>query len=373
MEGVLLLEDGKSFKGRGFGARGISIGEVVFHTGMTGYQEILTDPSYKGQIVSMTCPHIGNYGINNEDSESSVPQIEGLVVKEACRLPSNYRSETDIDSYLAEYGIAGIEDIDTRALTRHIRRKGAMPGIISTNGTDISRLKKILNDHLPLDQKDLVSEVTTNKPIIWKEKVCPEWYYKKPHPPGDRVYKVAAFDFGIKRNILRIMTSLNMEVHVLPASTSAESVKETAPDGLFLSNGPGDPEKVFYAVETIRTLSDKFPIFGICLGHQILALSFKANTYKLKFGHHGSNHPVKDIKSGRIEITAQNHNFAVDADSLDKTGFEITHLNLNDSTVEGMAHKDLPIFSVQYHPEASPGPHDSVSLFSRFYKMMESN
>ena len=370
MKAVLLLEDGTCFTGQAFGAQGMAIGEVVFNTGMTGYQEILTDPSYKGQIVTMTYPHIGNYGINPEDIESDGPKVEGLVVRELCRKPSNYRSTQSLDDYLCSRGICGIHQIDTRALTRHIRQKGSMMGILSSNDKSLAKLGKQLSDHPGIVGKDLVQFVTIEEEVEWKEPINPEWYYEKTHSLGQKECLVVAYDFGIKRNILRLLTSLGMKVLLVPASTPFERIREINPDGIFLSNGPGDPEGVQYAVKSVKKLSARYPFFGICLGHQILGLALGAKTYKLKFGHHGSNHPVKNLKSGVIEITAQNHNFAIDKKTLNKSGFIETHRNLNDGTVEGMKHRELPVYSVQYHPEASPGPHDSVYLFREFYHLM---
>lgn len=370
-EAVLLLEDGTLFRGEGFGGKGTVCGEVVFNTGMTGYQEILTDPSYKGQMVMMTCPHIGNYGINPEDMESSQPHVKGFIVRELCRIPSNYRSTESLDAYLGRYHIPGIQRIDTRALTRHLRAKGAMMGILSNEISELDVLKERLDTHPGLQGQDMVRLVTVPDPVSWSEPVSQDWYHETLRPLGNKRYRIAAYDFGIKRNILRILTVLGFQVQLVPASTSAEEIKAFHPDGIFLSNGPGDPEGVGYAVDTVRKLVRVYPVFGICLGHQILALALGAKTYKLKFGHHGSNHPVRCLADGKVEITAQNHNFAVDAASLKGTGLEVTHLNLNDGTVEGMRHRSLPVFSVQYHPEASPGPHDSIYLFRRFYDKMQ--
>jgi carbamoyl-phosphate synthase small subunit len=369
-EAILLLEDDMVFHGKPFGARSTAVGEVVFHTGMTGYQEIFTDPSYKGQIVTMTYPHIGNTGMNDEDVESGQPQIEGLIVREYTVIPSNYRSQRSLDHYLKENGICGMHQLDTRRLTLHIREKGSMMGVLSNEGRSLDELRKMLRECSRIEKRDLVQYVTTSQPIDWKETVSQKWYYEPVSPLGRKGIRIIAYDLGIKRNILRLMTTLGFQVSIVPASTSAQEIDELKPDGLFLSNGPGDPEGVGYVIENIQKLVMKYPVFGICLGHQILALALGAKTYKLKFGHHGSNHPVRNIAEGNVEITAQNHNFAVDWDSLKGTGLEVTHQNLNDGTVEGMRHRDLPVFSVQYHPEASPGPHDSMYLFKQFYDLI---
>jgi carbamoyl-phosphate synthase small subunit len=370
MQTLLLLEDGKTFAGESFGAAGTVAGEVVFNTGMTGYQEILTDPSYKGQMVTMTYPHIGNTGVNFEDMESDKPRAEALIVREYNSVPSSHRATGTLDWYLKKHNVMGLHQIDTRELTRHIREKGSMMGILSSEGLTQPNLKKRLSAHPKIIGRDLVKEVTSADETLWRAKADPAWYYEKfwtaPHPRN-----VVAYDFGIKHNILRLMAGFGLNVTVVPAFTPAEAVKERNPDGVFLSNGPGDPEAVVYAVEAVKKLVRWKPVFGICLGHQILGLALGAKTYKLKFGHHGSNHPVKNLGTGNVEITAQNHNFAVEAGSAEKAGFEITHLNWNDKTVEGMRHRDLPAFSVQYHPEASPGPHDSLYLFAEFLKMMD--
>jgi carbamoyl-phosphate synthase small subunit len=366
---LLALADGRVFRGRACGAVGEADGEVVFNTSMTGYQEIMTDPSYRGQLVCMTYPLIGNYGINPEDVESRRPWVNGFIVKEACGYPSNWRGRIPIETYMREHGIVGIQGIDTRALTRHLRDHGAQEGIISTVDTEAGPVVERARALPGLVGRDLVSEVTVDAPYAWDDG---EWDVTKGYtrPPAAR-FRVVAFDSGIKRNILRQLSSLGCAVEVVPANTSAAAVLERKPDGVFLSNGPGDPEAVPYLVESVRGLIGKAPIFGICLGNQILGLAFGGQTFKLKFGHHGANHPVKDLLTGRVEITAQNHGFAVDPTSVEKAGLVETHLNLNDGTSEGMRHRELPVFSVQYHPEASPGPHDSHYLFARFIDLMK--
>lgn len=366
MKGIIALEDGTVFEGESFGALGESVGEVVFNTSLTGYQEVLTDPSYSSQIVTMTYPLIGNYGINENDVESSRVQVSGFIVKEACSYPSNFLSQKTISQYLIENHIIGIHDIDTRALTKHIRVRGAMKAIIWAGDQNVS------NDELINKAKswqglvgaDLVKVVTCKKPYIWNER-------KGNQIKTDYRFSIVAFDFGIKYNILRIFESLGCKVTVVPASTSAQEVLAYDPDGIFLSNGPGDPSAVTYAIDTIRSLIGKKPIFGICLGHQLLSLALGGLTYKLKFGHRGGNHPVRNFKTGTIEITSQNHGFCVDQESLKNSGVMMTHLNLNDMTCEGLSDEDRNLLSVQYHPEASPGPHDSGYLFEQFMSMME--
>jgi len=357
-KGIIALEDGTVFEGGAFGASGERMGEVVFNTSMTGYQEILTDPSYKGQIVIMTYPLIGNYGVNEEDFESHKPRAEGFIVKEYSRIVSNWRAKKSLGDFLEEHGIIGLEGIDTRALTKHIRIAGSMKAIISTKDFERKNLIKKAKSSPGLVGRDLVKEVTSEKHYSWNKK-------------GE--YRVIVIDCGVKYNILRELSNRGCRVKVVPARTTAGEILKFKPDGLLISNGPGDPEGVPYVVETVKQLLDKLPIFGICLGHQILGLSFGGKTYKLKFGHHGGNHPVKDLKTGKLAITVQNHSFCIDIDSLNKNDIEITHVNLNDQTLEGMRHRKLPIFSVQFHPEASPGPQDTNYLFNSFVKMMQNN
>lgn len=357
---VLVLEDGRTFNGASFGAEGETFGEMVFNTSMTGYQEILTDPSYAGQIVCMTYPLIGNYGVNPEDVESRRPWVEGFVVREASRIASNWRSTETLDAYLKRNNIVGIEHVDTRALVRHIRDKGAMRAGISSIETDgAGLLNKVLASPV-MQNRELASAVTVSKEFEF--------------PAGaESKYHVVAYDFGVKTNSLREFSKFGCKVTVVPADTAADTVLALKPDGVFLSNGPGDPASMTKVVAEIKKLAvSETPIFGICLGHQLLGEAFGGETYKLKFGHRGGNQPIKDLTTGKIEITAHNHGFAVDAASL-PAEVEITHVNLNDNTVAGLRHKSLPVFSVQYHPESAPGPHDSEYLFERFIKLMANN
>jgi carbamoyl-phosphate synthase small subunit len=369
MNAVLLLEDGMVFKGKSFGAVGTKCGEVMFNTAMTGYQEILTDPSYNEQIITMTYPLIGNYGTNSLDVESRRIFVSGFVVKENCDYPSNWRNKDSLGDYLKKNKIIALEGIDTRALVRHIREQGAMRGIISSAEKNVAVLKKKLDKYPGLVDRDIVKNVAMKKPYKWDKGVVDVITGKQLKPTTK--YKVVAFDFGIKQNILRLLRSHGCEVLVMPAQSSAKDILAEKPSGVFLSNGPGDPGPVSYAIENTRKLLGKIPIFGICLGHQILGLALGGKSYKLKFGHHGANHPVKNLKTGEIEITSQNHGFCVDANSIKDFDVEITHMNLNDNTLEGFRCKKVPAFCVQYHPEASPGPHDSNYLFDEFAKLMD--
>ena len=373
MKAILALSDGTIFEGENFGATGENLGEVVFNTSMTGYQEVLTDPSYKGQIVTMTYPLIGNYGCNEIDVESIRPQVEGFVVHEYSAHYSNWRARWSLGDYLEEHGIIGIQGIDTRALTRRLRVHGVMNGVLSTTELDPQGLIAKAQAWHGLVGMDMVQFVTCPSPYLWKQSST-ELTASNPLTSVEARleprFRVIAIDFGIKYNILRQLTQHGCQVQVVPAQTPVGEILAANPDGIFLSNGPGDPEPVDYAVRTIRKLIDKKPIFGICLGHQLLSLAFGGKTFKLKFGHRGANQPVKRLENGRVEITSQNHGFCVDIDSLPNT-VEITHINLNDQTLEGIQHKEYPIFSVQYHPEASPGPHDASYLFSKFTDLMD--
>jgi len=368
MKAVLVLASGELFVGRSFGAHGDVAGEVVFNTSMTGYQEILTDPSYEGQLVAMTYPQIGNVGVNAEDEEARRVSVQGFIVKEYCPRPSNWRSARPLHEYMAEHGIVGVEGIDTRTLVTLIREGGAQAGIISTRAAEVDELIATARSTPSLLGRDLVRAVTCRAAYDWQEG---SWRLQGGFAQNIPMrFNVVAYDYGIKLNILRRLADHGCRVTVVPARTSASEVLALKPDGVFLSNGPGDPAAVPYAKDNVGHLLGHVPIFGICLGHQVLGLALGGRTYKLKFGHHGGNQPVMDLGTRKVEITTQNHGFAVDADSL-KGATEVTHLNLNDHTVEGLRHKELPIFSVQYHPEAAPGPHDASYLFSRFCDLME--
>ncbi len=353
---ILALEDGKIYRGFSFGAEGEAYGEIVFNTSMTGYQEILTDPSYKGQMVCMTYPLIGNYGVNLEDVESRKPFVEGFIVKELSRVYSNWRATEDLGSYLKRNNILCIQGIDTRALTKHLMEEGAKKGVISTTDLDEKNLVKKAAASPGLVGRDLIKEVMCEKAYFWN---------------NEGQYNVVAVDSGIKHNIMRQLAAKNCRVTVVPATAKKDEILSYKPDGLFLSNGPGDPEALPYIVDTAKSLLDKLPIFGICLGHQILGQAFGGKTFKLKFGHHGGNQPVIDLHSHSVAITSQNHGFAVDVDTIKDKNVEMTHVNLNDNTCEGMRHKKLPVFSVQYHPEAAPGPHDAAYHFDTFIELME--
>jgi carbamoyl-phosphate synthase small subunit len=368
----LLLEDGRVFRGKGHGFEGEAVGEVVFNTSMTGYQEILTDPSYAGQIVTMTYPMIGNTGINRDDVESRRPFLEGFVVRRLSPIASSWRASGSLEEYLNAHRIPMISDIDTRALVRHIRLQGSMRGILSLVDHDESSLLRKVRNSPQMVGWDLASKVSIEKSYVGAKESLTfvEFSRLAGTQPGD--FHVVAYDFGIKTNIIRDLVHCGARVTVVPSTTPAEEVLNLKPDGIFLSNGPGDPEAVDYAIRNVRRLLGKKPIFGICLGHQIMGLAFGGKTFKLKFGHHGGNQPVFNADLNKVEITAQNHGFAVDPDSLPKD-IRITHINLNDHTVEGMEHRSLPAFCVQYHPEASPGPHDSYYLFEKFFKMMKDN
>ncbi len=383
MDAILVLEDGCSFRGRSFGAPGTRVGEVVFNTGMTGYHEILSDPSYCGQLVTMTAPHIGNTGINDFDFESVGSQVAGFIVRaHSNECYSSWRARGSISQLLREHNIVAITDVDTRTLTRHIRSAGAMRGIISTEGASLERLRQQACAAPPMEGLDLTGAVTCKEPYQW-DKGSEHWRVRntewsgthpslKHHHSSSHSYHIVAYDFGLKYTILRRFVDHNCRVTVVPASTPPEEALALKPDGIFYSNGPGDPAAAHYAVETLRAFIGHIPVFGICLGHQLIGLALGGRTFKLPFGHHGINHPVRHLATGRVEITSQNHGFSVDADSL-PNDVEVTHINLNDHTVEGLSHRTLPVFSVQYHPEAGPGPHDATYLFAEFIDLMRTH
>jgi len=381
---MLALEDGLTFEGTSFGAEGENTGEVVFNTGMTGYQEVLTDPSYRGQIPCMTYTHVGNYGINEQDVESWRPWVEGFIVRESCEVPSNWRSQTSLSEYLQRNGIVGIEGIDTRMLTKHLRTHGAKKGVISTVDPDPKSLIEKAKAAPSIVAIDLAQHVTCDRIRDWTDHGYVDQQASQqvrlPLEIGigrqqavhatEQPLRTVVLDLGVKQNILRQLRAMGCDVTVVPAKTTAREIMDLHPDGVVISNGPGDPDPVTYAIQTTRELIGKVPLFGICFGQQILGLALGGKTYKLKFGHRGINHPVMDLRTGEVEITTQNHGFCVDLDSLEGTGMEQTHVNLNDNTLEGMRHKELPVFSVQYHPEAGPGPHDARYLFEEFGRDM---
>ncbi len=375
--GILALEDGSVYRGLAFGARATIAGEAVFNTSMTGYQEILTDPSYFGQIVTMTAPQIGNYGINSEDEESDCPKVAGFVVRELSPITSNWRSRMSVHDYLLKYNIPGLQDVDTRAITKKLRVDGAMRCCLSTEDLSPEEAVARARARESIVGADYVKDVTCADPFIWRlddptnTPYLPVGTTLGSHPEPAKRFKVAAFDFGAKHTIFRKLVRHGFEVHVLPANATAAQVKELDPDGLFLSNGPGDPAALSYVHGTVRELIPLYPTFGICLGHQMITHALGASTFKLKFGHRGGNQPVKNIETGKVSITSQNHGFAADPDSLEKVGAVVTEINLNDGTVEGLRHKELPVFSVQYHPEAAPGPNDADPLFLDFHRLIE--
>ncbi len=385
MKALLALEDGRYFEGESFGSPGTCTGEICFNTSMSGYQEVLTDPSYRGQIVAMTYPMIGNYGINGLDPESHEPHVRGFVIEELCEVPSNWRSTQSLNDYLKEHNIPGIQGIDTRALTKHLRTRGAMRAVITSEVLNVEEAVKLALASPAMAGSDYVKEVSTPKAYTWdpEDKESGLWDIPSPsqkregtetgavHPLPEAKYHIVAYDFGMKKNILRSLRQQGFRVDVVPASATAEEVLAKNPDGVFLSNGPGDPSALGYIHKEVEKLIGQKPIFGICLGHQILGHAYGGRTFKLKFGHRGGNQPVKDLRTGKVSITSQNHGFAIDPASL-PSDVEVTHINLNDGTVEGMRHRKHPVLSVQYHPEAAPGPNDAKYFFAEFAKLIES-
>ena len=385
MRAILALEDGRYFEGEAFGAAGTATGEACFNTSMTGYQEVLTDPSYRGQIVAMTVPQIGNYGVNEQDNESSQPHVRGFVIEELSPVVSNWRAETDLDTYLKQWNIPGIQGVDTRALTKHLRTRGAMRSVIVSGDISVEEAVRLAKESAPMEGSDFVKEVSTPKAYHWDPEgtLSGDWDIPSPsqnreghptkgafHPLPPAKHRIVAYDFGIKYNMLRRLRQYGFDVEVVPSTTTAKEVLAKNPDGVFLSNGPGDPAALTYIHQEVRELVGKKPIFAICLGHQILGHAFGGKTFKLKFGHRGGNQPVKDLRSGTVAMTAQNHGFAIDPGSL-PGNVAVTHINLNDGTVEGIRHLEHPVFSVQYHPEAAPGPHDAKYFFAEFAKLIE--